>query len=205
MRKMLAAMVLLMVGFSLGWFLFVPVLAKIPELFRYKKNPELSYNGQWAASLKVGGPQASAMLRAMVANFGLGANTADEAVYWVSLVDANGKRLTGGRTYEIHFEREPAIQKIAGFWSLCVYNSKDQFVPNPIKRYNLGSVSSLVKNADGSFVLHLSPEPTGPQENWLPSPLTEEPIVLQMRMYAPMPEVLKKPEKSPMPRIVLIR
>lgn len=197
-------LVILVVGFAAGWVTFVPVLGKVPEMIKNIKSPKRTSNGPWTVSMKVGGANASALIRAIVANTGLGANSSDEAIYWITLKDSAGERLRGGHSYEIRFDQAPAIQKTGGFWSLCVYNSKDFFVPNPMKRYNLGDHSPLNKNANGSFVLYLSPKQPRDVSNWLPSPEKEEPIVLQMRMYAPLPEVLKQPEKSPMPKIVLM-
>jgi len=43
------------------------------------------------------------------------------------------------------FDKEPDIKKILGFWSICIYNAKDLFVPNPMKRYNLGDRSPILK------------------------------------------------------------
>lgn len=83
--------------------------------------------------------------------------------------------LTGGKTYEVRFSQPPAISNTAGFWSICVYNSKDQFVPNPMKRYNLGDRSPLVKNADGSFTIYVSPRQPKEINNWLPTPEQKEP------------------------------
>jgi hypothetical protein len=205
MKKTLMFLVtILIIGFAVGWFTFVPVLGKVPEIIKNNKSPKLTYNGPWAASMKVGGPNASAILRAIVANTGLGANSSDEAVYWVARTDSTGERLRGGHTYEIRFDQAPTIEKAIGFWSLCVYNSKDFFIPNSMKRYNLGDRSPLIKNADGSFTIYLSPTQPKDISNWLRSLENEEPVVLTIRMYAPLPEVLKQPDKSPMPKIVRI-
>ena len=204
MKKTALLLMILVSGFSAGWLTFVPVLGKVPEMTKNIKSPELIYNGPWATSMRVGGPNASAILRAIIANTGLGANTCDEAIYWIALIDDSGKRLRGGHTYEVRFIQAPAIQKETGFWSLCVYNSRDYFVPNPMKIYSLGNRSALIKNTDGSFTIYLSPKQPQNLSNWLPSPNDEEPIMLQIRMYAPLPEILKRPEASPMPTIIRV-
>lgn len=203
-KPIMFLLVILVFGFAAGWFTFVPVLSKVPEMTKNIKSPELTYNGPWTTAMKYGGPNAPAILRAISANNGMGANSSDEAIYWFALKDSAGERLHGGRTYKIHFDQSPAIQKTRGFWSLCVYNSKGYFVPNPMKRYNLGDHSLLIKNTDGSFVLDLSPKQPRDVTNWLPSPEKEEAIMLAMRMYVPLPEVLKQPDKSPMPKIVRV-
>ncbi len=200
----MSLLVILIIGFAAGWLMFVPVLEKVPEMIKNIRSPDLTYNGPWATSMKVGGPNASATLRAFVANTGLGANSSDEAVYWVALMDSTGERLRGGHIYEIHFDQAPAIEKTIGFWSICVYNSKDSFIPNPMKRYNLGDRSPLIKNLAGSFTIYLSPTQPKDISNWLPSPENEERVVLVIRMYVPLPELLKQPDKSPMPKIVRI-
>ena len=203
MKKIILFLLLIaVIGFGVGWYTLLPGLDVFLEKGKDVRNPRLAYNGAWGASMDIGSSRATALFRALTAKVGLGANSSDEAIYWLAIKDKNGERLTGGKTYEVRFSQAPAINRTAGFWSLCVYNSKDQFVPNPMKRYNLGDRSPLVKNADGSFTIYVTPRQPNQIHNWLPAPEQKEPIMLTMRMYAPLPEVLKAPGKSPMPEII---
>jgi hypothetical protein len=73
------------------------------------------------------------LLRAAVAKYGLGGNAAEEAFYPVAETDSNGKILTGGTNYTIHFtpaQIPPVNPK--GFWSITIYNSTQRLVPNPM-------------------------------------------------------------------------
>ncbi len=205
MKKTLPFLLTAIIGFLIGWFTLLPGLDLFMEKTKDLRKPSLVYNGPWGSSLDFGSPKASAFIRALVALTGLGANSSDEAVYWIAMRDDAGKRLQGGKAYEVRFPHLPLIHQTAGFWSLCVYNSKDYFVPNPLKRFSLGDRSPLHKNSDGSFVIYVSPKPSKDTGNWLPSPEGGEPIVLALRMYAPLTEVLKDPAHSPMPQIIQVR
>ena len=205
MKKVIPLLLIILAGFLAGWFTLVPGLNLLLETTRHIQKPGVVQNGSWGSSMEIGGSKASAMIRALVALSGLGANTSEEAMYWIAIQDDSGRLLRGGRAYEVRFAHLPPIHKTAGFWSICVYNSKDQFVPNPLKRYSLGDRSPLHKNSDGSFVIYVSPKPPKDIDNWLPSPEGGEPIVLTLRMYAPLPEAVRKPEQTPMPKIIQVR
>ncbi len=205
MKKLILLLTIAVVGFGAGWFTLSPVLDLALAQMKNMDNPKAVRNGSWGAAMDAGSPRASALFRAITARIGLGANSSDEAIYWLAIRDKSGERLTGGQTYEVRFAQPPSIDRTAGFWSICVYNSKEYFVPNPMKRYNLGDRSPLAKNADGSFTIYVSPKQPKEINNWLPSPEDREPIGLTIRMYAPLPEILKAPEKSPLPEVVRIK
>lgn len=205
MKKVIPFLLIAITGILIGWFSLLPVLDLFLEKTKDIRKQSIVYNGPWGSSLDFGSPKASALIRALVAMTGLGANSSDEAVYWIAMRDDSGKRLQGGQAYEVRFPRVPLIHKTAGFWSLCAYNSKDYFVPNSLKRYSLGDRSPLHKNNDGSFTIYISPKPPKDIDNWLPSPEGGEPIVLALRMYAPLPEALKDPAHSPVPQIIQVR
>lgn len=197
-------LLLLALGLVAGWLAVPPFLTQTNYLVTHIKSPNAVYNGSWITSLKVGSSRAPALMRASVAYFGLAANASEEAVYWTGLKDVSGQRLRGGHTYELRFRAAPAVQPGVGFWSLCLYNAAEYLVPNPLKRYQLGDRSPLAKNPDGSFTIIVSPTQPPEVSNWLPSPPDDQEITLQLRMYAPQPEVLQAPEKTPLPQVVRI-
>ena len=128
------------------------------------------------------------LLRTAVAKFGLGGNAAEEAFYYTGYPDSGGKTLTGDTNYTIHFT--PAQVKNApanpgGFWSITAYNSTNRLVPNPINRYTILLSNPALKNSDGSVDIYVQPQSPGQakQNNWLPSPTTNQPFYLGLRMY----------------------
>ncbi len=68
---------------------------------------------------------------------GVTANDPEEAVYLVNLTDDHGEPLTGAHKYELTF---PAgmTPPVDAFWSLTVYGTDYNLVPNPINRYSIG-------------------------------------------------------------------
>jgi len=129
------------------------------------------------------------LLRAAVAKYGLGANAAEEAFYPIALTDSTGKNLTGGVNYTIHFKPSqiPPVNKL-GFWSITMYNSTQRLVPNPINRYWIGAdTPGIMYNKDGSLDVYVQPQSPGQakQNNWLPSPTTNQPFNVVLRLYWP--------------------
>jgi hypothetical protein len=127
--------------------------------------------------------------RAVVAQIGLGANQPADAVYPLSVADAEGHPLNGDHDYMLHFPHEE-LPPVDAFWSLTVYDAQGFPVANPMNRFALGDRDPLVYNTDGSLDLYLRHEPPGSrkQVNWLPTP--RGPLSLAMRLYAPKLRVL---------------
>jgi hypothetical protein len=142
--------------------------------------------------VNVGMPGADYPGRAIVAVFGLTSNTTAESIYYTSVTDSRGQKLTGAKRYTLTF-KEPmnCIKAVApGFWSVTAYDSATGYtVPNPINRYALGGDDQLKRNADGSFTLYVQRDSPGAEReaNWLPVP--PGPFYLIIRVYAPVPEV----------------
>jgi hypothetical protein len=69
-----------------------------------------------------------------------------------------------------------------------MYDQYHFFVPNPIKRYSIGTKNKdLKQNSDGSLTIYVqSSEPTDPLQkaNWLPSPRSAD-FSLFVRAYWP--------------------
>jgi hypothetical protein len=140
----------------------------------------------WSANTGIGTYGDDLDTRAMVARIGWGANVAEEAVYPVARVDAEGAPLDGrgGATYRITF---PAgeLPPVDAFWSLSVYGPDMFFHPHPSGRYTIGDrTPGLVLGDDGSLEIALShDDPRDPDANWLPVP--DGPFVLMLRLYLP--------------------
>lgn len=122
--------------------------------------------------------------RAGVAWFGLGANLPEDAIYPTAHVDANGSRLTGANKYVLHFSKGH-IPPANGFWSLTMYDSKQELVVNKMNRYAISSRDKLKKNKDGSFSVYIQNANPGKAKaaNWLPAPKGD--FNVMMRLYWP--------------------
>ena len=129
-------------------------------------------------------------MRTAVARSNILVNKGVETKYFYQDLDAAGVRLNGASRYTVTFGRgDPPVK---GFWSLTLYDRFHFFVPNPIRRYSLGSKNkNLVLNADGSLTIYVqAAEPTdrAHRPNWLPAPRDEE-FSLYLRAYWPDPTV----------------
>ena len=127
--------------------------------------------------------------RAIVAQFGLGANVPEDAIYPLNLVDESGKPLEGTSKYTLHFDKA-ALPPVNAFWSVTLYDLDGYQMANPMNRFALSSWMPLKYNADGSLDLYFENESPGADKeaNWLPAPKT--PFNLTLRMYAPKSEAL---------------
>jgi hypothetical protein len=147
-----------------------------------------SVNG-WGIAREFMGNYGNAYLqRAYIALIGLGANPAEDAVYPMSVVDADGTPYSGKYAYVLHFKKDE-LPPVRGFWSLTMYD-ESYFADNPIGRYAIGDRDALKYNNDGSLDLYISHASPGKEKesNWLPSPAGK--FDLTLRLYWPKAEVL---------------
>ena len=149
-------------------------------------------NGWNIPPANVGMPGADYPGRAIVAVFGLTSNTPEESIYYTSVTDGRGQKLSGGKRYTLTFQEQlGCIKAVApGFWSITAYDSATGYtIPNPINRYALGSDDNLKRNADGSFTLYVQRDNPGTdrEANWLP--ISPGAFYLIIRVFAPVPEV----------------
>jgi hypothetical protein len=151
-----------------------------------RRQPE---RGGWRTTPGLGAFGTNYRLRARIAHAGLGANLAEDALYFRTAHDGHEEPLHGARCYEVHFaagQRPP----VRAFWSLTVYNDQGYLIENPIGRYGIGDRHRIVGNQDGSLDLCLSHTPPDPNRraNWLPVPHYSFELVL--RLYWPTREAL---------------
>jgi len=127
--------------------------------------------------------------RAIVTQFGLGANLPEDAIYPLNLGDSEGKPLDGTNNYTIRFDKEQ-IPPVEAFWSITLYDSDGYQVANSLNRFAVSSWMPFKYNADGSLDLYFQNESPGPDKeaNWLPAPIG--PFTLTMRLYAPKSDAL---------------
>ena len=73
-------------------------------------------------------------------------NSPNETTYYYQDLDERGERLNGARRYTVTFARGET-PPVNGFWSLTLYDEQHFFVPNPIKRYSVGTKNKSLKLA----------------------------------------------------------
>ena len=149
----------------------------------------------WRFSTRLGRYGDDLMLRAATAYKGLGALSADIALYLTTDYDHDGQPLHGEHVYRIRFEDGGDLPADA-FWSVTLYGADRYLAANPLQRFALGNRSPLQRDADGALSLHVSHrEPPGPRSNWLPAP--DGPFYLILRLYHPQQRMLKGQYRFP--------
>ncbi len=129
--------------------------------------------------------------RTAAARSNIFANSPNETKYYYQDLDERGERLNGARKYTVTFARGET-PPVNGFWSLTLYDEQHFFVPNPIKRYSVGTKNKSLKfGADGSLTIYVQPDPPSEERrtNWLPSP-DGRAFSLYIRAYWPQATVL---------------
>jgi hypothetical protein len=127
--------------------------------------------------------------RAIIAQFGLGANLPEDAIYPANLGDELGKPLDGANQYTLHFDKG-ATPPVGAFWSITLYDKDGFQVANALNRFAVSSWMNLKQNPDGSLDLYVQNESPGKDKeaNWLPAP--KGAFNMTMRLYSPKSEAL---------------
>jgi hypothetical protein len=145
----------------------------------------------WFINHGLGDYKTNYLSRAAVAMIGLGANLDADAIYPMSVMDANGEKYDASKyNYVLHFDAGK-LPPVNAFWSLTMYGMDDFMVANPINRFAIGDRNKLKKNADGSIDIYIQKNNPGKdkENNWLPAPNAQ--FQLAMRLYWPKEEVIK--------------
>ncbi len=107
---------------------------------------------------------------------------ASEAWYGGWLLDAEGERPTGTRSYTVTFAADQ-LPKVRFFWSATMYRLPERLLTaNPIDRYSIGDrTPGLTYQDDGSLTLTIShDQPTdSAAANWLPAPAGPFTVILR--------------------------
>jgi hypothetical protein len=141
----------------------------------------------WRTIFGCGVPGNGIFLKAACAQIFPAVNVPQEAMYWTTNTFGAGN-LSGQHNYIVHFP-SGGLPPNNAFWSLTMGDAKNHFVPNPINRYSVGSLTSLVPNADGSIDIYIqNTSPAGHEANWLPAPAGN--FILWLRVYLPGATVL---------------
>ena len=152
-------------------------------------------SGSWTARTTDGSERMTMHQRAVVACTGLWAMNSNEAVYFTALHDSNGKRLSCKETYHIK-----GLDFPARWWSITAYRNY-QLIPNAEERYSF-SATNIVREADGSWCLTLSPQHWS--GNWIPLGNAPGQLVISLRLYNPAANAVEEIANRPLPEIVIV-
>ena len=171
---------------------------RVDEVIRTKAIPDFNKaaptlgdgtvrNG-WVVPSTIGVYGSNWLLRTLVNDGGIWANTYDEVIYYKAFVGPDGARLSGDNAYSLHFTKEqlPA-QYATHFWSIIAVDAVHRRVlPNPKKRYLLNPETNPQYGKDGSLTLYFSDTKPAdaPDGNWLPTPKGQH-YSLTFRFYRP--------------------
>jgi hypothetical protein len=139
------------------------------------------------------------LYRMAAAVIGIYGNSAQEAMYPMYGVDADGQKLDGANRYTLRFA-PGQLPPVNAFWSLTMYEMPASLlVANPLNRYLLNSpmLGQFQKDADGGLTLYIQNESPGKEKesNWLPAP--KGAFFMAMRLYWPKDEALSGKWKAP--------
>ncbi len=157
---------------------------------RAAARPAALFNG-WRANLGTIGTYGTDYLRrAAVALAGLDASTPEDAVCFTAVNDGEGRPLLSESVYRLHFAAD-GLPPFRAFWSLTMYDHRQNLAANALDRYAVGSRDALARNADGSLDLFVQCRSPGDEHepNWLPSP-EHGPFSMTLRLHWPMHAVL---------------
>ena len=120
-----------------------------------------------------------------VAMIGLGANQPEDAIYPMSVGDADRELLDGANKYVLHFEKEE-LPPADAFWSITTYDAEGFVAAHKLERFAIEDRDELNCNADGPIDTYMQYDWPGKdkESNWLPSPVKSTFSVV-MRLYAP--------------------
>ena len=152
--------------------------------------PQMPNVNGWLIPLNLGRYGTDYNMRTVVAWLGLGALTADDAIYPTAFIDGDGKPLDGANKYVMHFEKDRLFPSHSGVWSISAYR-ENFYVRNSDERYGILSTMPLRYNADGSLDVYIQARSPGADNdpNWLPCP-PSGPFNLTIRIYQPKREDL---------------
>ncbi len=148
-------------------------------------------NGPWTTDLTSGGVDADMYTRARVAIAGLLALNKSETIYYIAKRDSAGEALDGNCSYRIE-GRDPD----ARWWSITAYANDNFLIDTPSHNYAV-SQTSVVRSADGTFVVRLSL--AAEQQNWIAT--SPDGFDVMLRLYNPGASVVQAPSAARLPSI----
>ena len=159
----------------------------------------ITNSDSWITTKGVGSREADPILRALISQVGIFANSSDMAVYFSGYTRSPLKRLRGGTHYRI----EGSNNIPATWWSLTLYDADQFLFANAENRYSFTNFNVKTDRA-GYFEIDVSPERPQGSQNWLPSP-SEGGFTLFLRVYEPGAALRGDLSGYPLPHITEVR
>lgn len=167
----------------------------VAPLFHFRNVGE-ALPGGWTTLLNGGEFGTDYHTRTAVAKSNVFVNRRHETAYYFLDVDAEGRRLEGGREYRLTFPRG-SLPPARGFWSLTVYDERHALPEEAGGRHSLGSrTEALEYGPDGSLTITIGPaeglSPEGSSaadQNRLTTPAAG--FSLYLRLYWPETAVIE--------------
>lgn len=149
--------------------------------------------GAWTAWPKTGTVEIDPYARATIARSGALPLGLADGVEFVARTDNSGAPLDG--RCEVLLS---GVTPLARFWTLALYDQEGRLIANILNRFGFTS-QELIRNADGSFEISISPRARG--GNWLPTGGTER-YLLVLRLYdTPVGVATRATRDTQMPQI----
>lgn len=150
--------------------------------------------GAWTARPRTGSSDIDPYARASIARSGeLPIGTGDGVAFTATADDS--RKLLDGRCDVV----VSGVTPPARFWTLTLYDTKGNLVPNALQRYGFTS-QEIVRGVDGAFEVRIASRARA--GNWLPSSAIER-YVLMLRLYdTPVGIATRTQRDAPMPSIV---
>jgi len=163
----------------------------VAPLFHFRNVGEPLPSG-WTTLMNGGEFGTDYLTRTAVAKSNVFVNRRRETAYYFLDVDAEGRRLDGGREYRLTFPKG-SLPPARGFWSLTVYDERHALPDERGSRHSIGSRNpSLEYGADGSLTITIGPlggldleSSAAADHNRLTTPA--EGFSLYLRLYWPEP------------------
>lgn len=149
--------------------------------------------GAWTARPRTGSSDIDPYARASIARSGeLPIGTGDGVAFTATADDS--RKLLDGRCDVV----VSGVTPPARFWTLTLYDTKGNLVPNALQRYGFTS-QEIVRGVDGAFEVRIASRARA--GNWLPSSAIER-YVLMLRLYdTPVGIATRTQRDAPMPSI----
>jgi hypothetical protein len=149
----------------------------------------------WRSLRACGQPGNGVLLRAACSKALPGVNVFEEAAYWTTTVDGDGRSLDGGQPYVLRFG-QGQLPPNRAFWSLTVTDVVGYMVGDASDQSSVDDRSALATNPDGSIDLYLQRNaPAGYEQNWLRTPAGR--FKLMLRAYLPDAAILDGSYRPP--------
>ena len=151
----------------------------------------------WTSDWSIGAEAANPYVRARVARFGLLALRREEAVYFTTARDKDGKRLSDRCIYQVTGGTMPS-----DWWSITLYDRDSRLPMNEDGALSFDATDAARTGTGGAWSFRVSRDQNGhPDELWVSSRNAGR-FDLTLRLYLPSDALLEPPQATLQPPVV---